>query len=171
MINQRSEGIVNNYHKYTYHILGCGAIGSSVAIQLVRMGAQNLYLYDMDKVEDVNIGISQFETHHITLPKVIALQAICKSINPTINAKVIDGYFKEYKVTGQDIVILGFDSMKSRLDAVKSILLSRKPEYLLDARMGGQTMQLYTFVNLLSRLFLSISFYIRWSILGMYIQV
>ena len=35
-VNMRSEGLVNNLHNYTYHILGCGAIGSSAATQLIR---------------------------------------------------------------------------------------------------------------------------------------
>ena len=39
-------------NEYTYHILGCGAIGSSTAIQLARMGAEVFYLYDFDKVEE-----------------------------------------------------------------------------------------------------------------------
>ena len=37
MINTRSSGLVNNASDYKFHILGCGAIGSSAAIQLARM--------------------------------------------------------------------------------------------------------------------------------------
>ena len=44
-INMRSEGLVNNLHEYTFHILGCGAIGSSAANQLVRAGATNLIVW------------------------------------------------------------------------------------------------------------------------------
>ena len=58
-MRERYEGLVNNYDKYTYHILGCGAIGSAAATQLVRMGANNLVLYDMDTVGTENIGVSQ----------------------------------------------------------------------------------------------------------------
>ena len=50
MIGQRYEGIVNNFDDYAYHILGCGAIGSSAALQLVRMGAKCIKLYDRDIV-------------------------------------------------------------------------------------------------------------------------
>ena len=51
MVNERSIGIVNNLDNYVYHILGCGAIGSSTAIQLARMGAKEITLYDFDEVE------------------------------------------------------------------------------------------------------------------------
>ena len=50
MISERYEGIISNMHEYTFHILGCGAIGSSTAQQLIRMGGLNFILYDMDKV-------------------------------------------------------------------------------------------------------------------------
>ena len=46
--NSRFADIVSNMNDYSYHILGCGAIGSSAAIQLVRMGAIEFVLYDFD---------------------------------------------------------------------------------------------------------------------------
>ena len=60
MINTRSSELVNNLENFTFHILGCGAIGSSAALQIARMGATQFCLYDMDKVEEVNIGVSQY---------------------------------------------------------------------------------------------------------------
>ena len=72
-LTSRYDGIVNNIHEYNYHILGCGAIGSSAALQLVRMGASNLCLYDYDKVDIGNIGVSQYDMRHVDKPKVEAL--------------------------------------------------------------------------------------------------
>ena len=43
-INTRSRGLVDNLSEYNFHILGCGAIGSSAAMQLARMGAKELVL-------------------------------------------------------------------------------------------------------------------------------
>jgi len=40
-INMRSRGLVDNLNQFNFHILGCGAIGSAAALQLVRMGAEN----------------------------------------------------------------------------------------------------------------------------------
>ena len=50
-INMRSRGLVDNLSDFNFHILGCGAIGSAAATQLVRMGATNFCLYDNDKVD------------------------------------------------------------------------------------------------------------------------
>jgi len=69
-LKSRYEGIVNNLHEYSFHILGCGAIGSSAATQLARSGAINFFLYDMDKVEDVNVGVSQYNVQHVGKEKV-----------------------------------------------------------------------------------------------------
>ena len=56
----RHEGLFDGAGNYTYHILGCGAIGSAAATQLARMGGVEFHLYDRDIVEDVNIGVSQY---------------------------------------------------------------------------------------------------------------
>ena len=122
MINARYEGIVDNLHEYTFHILGCGAIGSSAAQQLIRMGGVNFVLYDMDKVEDVNIGVSQFDHRHIVQMKAVALMNMMMEINTYAQIECQSVKFKELITYGNDIVILGFDSMLSRLEAVECIL-------------------------------------------------
>ena len=47
MINLRSQDIAN-LDNVEFHIVGCGAIGSSVAMQLTRLGGNNFYLYDFE---------------------------------------------------------------------------------------------------------------------------
>ncbi len=147
-INMRSEGLVNNLHEYTYHILGCGAIGSSAATQLVRCGATKFVLYDMDKVGTENIGVSQYFDEHIGLQKVDALQEHMQNINYNVDIMVADEYFNLFRYqNNNDIVILGFDSMKSRKEAVEEICKRKneKPFLLIDGRMGGEHYQQYVF--------------------------
>ena len=82
-------GDADNLHEYTFHILGCGAIGSSAAQQLIRMGGVNFVLYDMDKVEDVNIGVSQFDHRHIGQMKAVALMNMMMEINTLATGNVV----------------------------------------------------------------------------------
>ena len=145
-INSRSTGIIDCLHEYPFHILGCGAIGSSAAIQLVRMGATQFFLYDMDKVETVNIGVSQYGIEDIGLAKVDALKNKLLEINNQCQITTINGLFDSFYPVKDDIVIIGFDSMKSRLDAV-SICLRDKIKLLIDGRMGAEHYQQYTFVK------------------------
>ena len=141
-INMRSEGIVNNLHNYTYHILGCGAIGSSAATQLIRAGATKFVLYDMDVVATENIGVSQYIDENIGMKKVEALNEQLLSINCTdVEIMMVPEYFNMFKYQNDnDIVILGFDSMKSRKEAVEEICSNKatKPYLLIDGRMGGE---------------------------------
>ena len=42
------------------HIIGCGAIGSTLAEMLTRMGFQELHLWDFDIVTEHNIANQSF---------------------------------------------------------------------------------------------------------------
>ena len=150
-INMRSQGLVSTLHQYTYHILGCGAIGSSAATQLVRAGATNFLLYDMDNVATENIGVSQYIDGDIGMQKVEALNEHLLSINADIDVMMYPEYFSMLRYQNhQDIVILGFDSMKSRKEAIQEICSHKehKPFMLIDGRMGGEHYQQYVFTNL-----------------------
>ena len=49
------------------HIIGCGAIGSTVAENLVRFGITKITLYDFDTVEAHNIANQMFRHTDIGL--------------------------------------------------------------------------------------------------------
>jgi len=147
-INMRSLGLVDNLNQFNYHILGCGAIGSAAALQLTRMGAENFCLYDNDKVDTGNVGVSQYTLYDVGYMKVDCLKSDILDINNAAQVMCDDRMFQNYiYLNDNDIIILGFDSMKSRLDAVKAIMgwKQSKPFALIDGRMGAQTYQQYAF--------------------------
>tara|TARA_R100000808_G_scaffold12515_1_gene31132 strand:+ start:5150 stop:5809 length:660 start_codon:yes stop_codon:yes gene_type:complete len=152
-INERFSDIIGSeISDYAFHILGCGAIGSSAATQLARCGAPQMYLYDMDTVGIENIGVSQYNFKDIDKSKVEALKDIIKYINPHCVTEPVYGRFNEesYKHNPfmRNIIILGFDDMKSRLDAVEITCKPHlKPELLIDGRMGAEHYQQYTFLK------------------------
>tara|TARA_R110002167_G_scaffold85904_4_gene232759 strand:+ start:3650 stop:4318 length:669 start_codon:yes stop_codon:yes gene_type:complete len=149
-INMRSRGLVDNLSEYNYHILGCGAIGSAAATQLARMGAENFCLYDNDVVDTGNIGVSQYGIADISYPKVDRLKAKLLEINTSIEVTCTDEMFSNYVYLGNnDIIILGFDSMKSRMDGVKAISSWKqsKPYALIDGRMGAEHYQQYVMLK------------------------
>ena len=147
-ITARHEGLFEGVNNYTFHMLGCGAIGSSASMQLARMGAEHFHLYDRDKVEIVNIGVSQYDRNDLDKLKVDALKNHLLEINPNIIIDAHDGDFKDfYYENHNDIVILGFDSMKSRLEAVTTICSNptTRPKCIIDGRMGAEHYQQYIF--------------------------
>ena len=149
-INMRSRGLVDNLSQFNYHILGCGAIGSAAAIQLCRMGAENFCLYDNDEVDTGNVGVSQYTIYDVGHPKVDMLSGKLKEINESVEIVCEDRMFENYMyLNSNDIIVLGFDSMKSRLDAVEAIMKWKhvKPLLLIDGRMGGEHYQQYVIKN------------------------
>ena len=149
-INERSSGLIEDFDNKIFHILGCGAIGSAAATQLARMGADRFVLYDLDKVEVQNVGVSYYIYQDITKPKVVALHEHLKHINPEIRATEQFGRFSKFiKPLGEgDVVILGFDSMDSRLEAAESALKRpNKPYLLIDGRMGAEEYHQFTLKN------------------------
>lgn len=63
------------------HIIGCGAIGSNLAAQLVRLGCSNIHLYDFDIVEEHNITNQLYTPAQIHAEKTTALMHILTDIN------------------------------------------------------------------------------------------
>lgn len=69
-------------------IVGCGAIGSSLAKILVRGGAKNIALCDIENVEPGNICRSEFILNDISVPKSIALVEALTKISPFVNIQI-----------------------------------------------------------------------------------
>jgi tRNA A37 threonylcarbamoyladenosine dehydratase len=121
MTERFSEILGNNMESYAFHILGCGAIGSSAATQLARMGATRMILHDMDTVAMENIGVSQYTFKDLDKLKVNALKKIVSHINPVCIVEACHGEFNDALYLPdpmlKNIIVLGFDSMASRLEA------------------------------------------------------
>jgi hypothetical protein len=73
----------------TINILGCGAIGSTVAEMLVRLGLTNIVLYDFDTVTGHNIANQLFVQSDIGMEKVEALYNHIIAINPLAKDSII----------------------------------------------------------------------------------
>lgn len=67
------------------HIIGCGAVGSTVAELLVRAGLTKISLYDSDIVEPHNIANQIYTEQDINIKKTYALQSNLLRINPDLS--------------------------------------------------------------------------------------
>lgn len=98
------------------HIIGCGAIGSTLAENLARCGIGELNIWDFDIVESANVSNQMYRDRDIGKKKVDALEEILKEINPHIMVK---GHPKGWN--GQPLggyVFLCVDSIKTRRDII-----------------------------------------------------
>jgi molybdopterin/thiamine biosynthesis adenylyltransferase len=65
-------------------VIGVGAIGRQVALQLAAVGVARLSLFDRDTVADVNLASQGYRPDQLSLPKTDATGQDCQRINPWI---------------------------------------------------------------------------------------
>ena len=129
-------------------IAGLGNIGSQSALALARLGFTRFQLYDHDHVEGHNLASQSYEAKDIGKPKAKALAEHLEVINPEIVSFAI---CEKFDATGRlgDVLILAADTMQARKEFFKTILSREsgdKPLILIDARMGGGQLEIYTLV-------------------------
>lgn len=128
--------------EHEVHIIGCGAIGSTVAEMLTRLGFPKLHLYDFDTVTDHNITNQKFRMKDIGEPKVKALADILNEINPDIQLELHDKGWNEYsRITG--IVFIAVDSIEIRKEIVQTYKYSKDIVFMTDCRMRLTDAQCY----------------------------
>ena len=148
MRNLRSQSIAD-ISDVEFHIVGCGAIGSSVATQLARLGGNRFYLYDFDTVGIENIGVSQYIDSDIGKTKVQALRSHLWNIDNNIISDITIGKFKYYEGDKEGILVLGLDSMAARMEVVENIAEQpEKPAFLIDGRIVAEQYQQYIYDNI-----------------------
>lgn len=122
-------------------IIGVGAIGRQVAIQLACMGARSIQLIDFDTVDETNITTQGYLPAEIGLAKVEALQATILSIDPDISVDTINDRFRS-RQNLNPAVFCCVDSISARTAIWRST--QHKTDFWCDGRMLGETIRVLT---------------------------
>lgn len=121
----------------TLVVIGCGAVGSHVALFAAKMGFTNFVLFDADVVEAHNLPNQTYEPSHIGMKKVEALQAVIQRFNPEAHVTVYDRFFVEADASLlKGFVVIATDSMKSRKTIIEAATLNTDLDGLFEARLG-----------------------------------
>ena len=139
-INKFYEFFQPGKHKERIHIIGCGAVGSTIAELLVRMGLTKFTLYDEDIVEAHNIANQMFRDTDILKPKVDALEDIMKEINPDVEIKKC-GFYKDQILNGY--VFMAVDKVSVRREIVENNMGNASIKAVFDARIRLTDAQAY----------------------------
>ena len=117
------------------HIIGCGAIGSTVAENLCRFGLTKLTLYDFDKVEAHNIANQMFTYDDIGKLKVEAVAEYLRKINPDIGEglKIVPQGYTGQRLSGY--VFLCVDNIDLRRQIAQSCVGNPFIKAFFDFRM------------------------------------
>lgn len=117
------------------HIIGCGAIGSTVAENLARFGLTKITLYDFDKVEPHNIANQMFTQEDVGKMKVEAVAEYLQKINPDITENLVlmpNGYTNQ-RLSGY--VFLCVDNIDLRRQIAQSCVGNPFIKGMFDFRM------------------------------------
>lgn len=137
--------------KHPIHIIGVGATGSFVAMELARMGCPVLNIYDFDELEIHNIPNQYYDTQDLGKPKVKALAEKLKLINPSIvvnayNGKVLPKASEEGKGIDEmsGYVFLLVDSMKTRKELWEAVKKNKNIVHCWESRLGSDQARVYS---------------------------
>lgn len=115
-----------DWYGTSYNIVvgGAGTIGSNIVPLLARLG-HNIYLYDMDTVEEHNLGVQLFTNDRIGEPKVNAVMILTYELS----SKSIYPFNEEYTSNSMasNVMISAFDNMNAR-----KIMFDNWVEYVND---------------------------------------
>jgi sulfur carrier protein ThiS adenylyltransferase len=123
-------------------IVGVGAVGRQVAIQLATMGVQFLHLVDFDKVEAENLGAQGFRECDLGRPKVHAVGQVLGQINSEIEVTVSDNAYTPMDIDGADYVCCCVDTMAVRQEVFADCRVTKKGFF--DSRMSAEVCTILT---------------------------
>lgn len=135
IFNPEKEGLTD------IAVIGCGAIGSRVAMELIRLGIKSFTVYDFDEVSDVNISNQAFDFSQIGKNKAEALRDVAKSFGCEVKA-ITTPLTKE--TTPHNIVFMCADSMELRQDIIRKWLPSPQTSVIIETRMSFDEVRIYT---------------------------
>jgi sulfur carrier protein ThiS adenylyltransferase len=147
---QRQEDLVPKSALDTLEVtvIGVGAIGRQLAIQLAAMGTRRLQLFDFDYVESSNVTTQGYLARDVGQAKVHAAACFVREIEPTIELSLIQDRYRPKMKIG-NAVFCCVDSISARAAIWRSI--GNACQFWCDGRMMGEVIRVLTAVEVASR--------------------
>jgi sulfur carrier protein ThiS adenylyltransferase len=127
-------------------VIGVGAVGRQVALQLATIGVPRLVLVDHDTIAVENLAAQGFYEGDIDVPKVVATSAICRCINSAVDVVTHQKRFdKDIEIPmaspeHRKAVFCCVDSMAARKDIWK---LLEFEHFFVDTRMAAEVARIF----------------------------
>jgi sulfur carrier protein ThiS adenylyltransferase len=129
-------------------VIGVGAIGRQVALQLAAIGAPRIQLVDFDVVDASNITTQGYLAEDLGQSKVRALAAAIERIDRTIAVEAICDRYRPQLDTG-DAVFCCVDSISARAAIRRSV--RDRCAFWADGRMLGEVIRVLAAADRSSR--------------------
>jgi len=122
----------------TATVIGVGAIGRQVALQLSAIGTMRMQLFDFDTVEPTNITTQGYRTSDLGQPKVAATASAIQKIDSDIQIDAVCDRFRPKHQIGP-ILFCCVDSITARAAIWRSV--GQNCRFWTDGRMLGEVMR------------------------------
>jgi sulfur carrier protein ThiS adenylyltransferase len=122
-------------------VVGVGAIGRQVSLQLAAIGVGNLALFDHDTVDVENLAAQGFYENDLGDQKVLSVAHTCREINSEINVAATARKFRNLDVV-EGVIFCCVDSIDTR----KQIFEGTKNRFdlFIDGRMSAEFLRVFT---------------------------
>lgn len=128
-------------------LVGLGALGSYIALELARMGLMNVTFYDGDTVEEKNLNNQAFNRTHIGKRKAHATYLMMHNIN--LNYRKIQYFEKRFtkansnkEILPKSIVIMAID--KGRKEMHEWLTKDPRVDYIIEVGMAHDAFRVQT---------------------------
>jgi molybdopterin/thiamine biosynthesis adenylyltransferase len=125
-------------------VIGAGATGSAVVLELAKLGVRNLHVWDFDQVEEHNLANQFFGPGDVGRPKV---EALADLVRTQTGAEIGAHNAAVTKDNAPDsaVALLLTDTMESRKDIGQAYKRKFRTKALIETRMGTETGYVFTF--------------------------
>ena len=122
-------------------VVGVGAIGRQVALQLAALGVNKLRLIDFDRVETTNVTTQGYRHADVGMAKVLATARAIAEIDSAIELDLVEDRFRAKTPVG-DAVFCCVDSISARAAIWRNA--GQRCQFWCDGRMLGEVMRILT---------------------------
>lgn len=145
---QRDFVSENRLRSIAATVMGIGAIGRQVALQLAAMGIRELQLIDFDIVETSNITTQGYLQRDVGALKVEATRQGVLAIDPEITVHIVSDRFRPKQSLGVALFCC-VDSIESRAAIWRSV--REHCEFWVDGRMLGESLRILAAADSVSK--------------------
>jgi sulfur carrier protein ThiS adenylyltransferase len=129
-------------------VIGVGAMGRQIALQLAAIGVRRLQLVDFDRVDQTNVTTQGYWTEDIGQPKVAATCRMIAQLDPAVEVELVDDRFRP-KLSVGEAVFCCVDSIDARGAIWRSA--GNRAQFFADGRMLGEVIRVIVAAEPLGR--------------------
>jgi sulfur carrier protein ThiS adenylyltransferase len=132
---------MDQLHQMKVTVIGVGAIGRQVALQLAALGVSKLQLTDFDRVEETNVTTQGYLRSDLGNTKVAATGSALHQIDPNIALELLEDRYRPQQAVGE-VVFCCVDSISARAAIWRSV--APRCRFWCDGRMLAEVTRILT---------------------------